>query len=86
VEKATKMNPTVVFPNPVMSAILTEFVIVTSLALPRATSDAKRIRALPNRPHSSNNASYAPFRLIQFRTVLKVFSRFAQKRDKAKIV
>lgn len=63
VEKATKMNPTVVFPKPVMSATLTEFVIVKSLALSRATNDAKRIRTLPNSPHSSNKAG-SPFCLF----------------------
>ena len=33
VEKATRINPTVVLPRPVISAILTEFVMVELLAL-----------------------------------------------------
>ena len=59
VEKATRMNPTVVFPKPVMSATLTEFVIVQSLALSKTSNAARRISALINRP--SNKASLHPF-------------------------
>jgi hypothetical protein len=70
VEKATKINPTVVFPKPVISATLTEFVIVQSLALFRASNEAKRISALPNGPHSSNKASFL-LSLNSFQTNVK---------------
>jgi hypothetical protein len=72
VEKATNMNPIVVFPKPVISATFTELVIVQSLALYKASSEATRINALPNGPHPSNIAA-SPFLLIPSKTVLKTF-------------
>jgi hypothetical protein len=72
VENATRMNPIVVFPKPVMSATFTELVIVQSLDLYKASSEATRINALPNDPHSSNKAG-SLFLLIPFETVLKTF-------------
>jgi len=72
VEKATNMNPTVVFLKPVISATLTELVIVQSLALYKASSEATRINTLPNGPHPSNKTA-SPFLLIPSETVLKTF-------------
>ncbi len=56
VAKATRMKPTVVFPKPVISATLTELVIVQLLALSKKIKDPKRMAALPNSPSSSNNS------------------------------
>jgi hypothetical protein len=60
------MNPTVVFPKPVMSATFTELVIVQSLALYKTSSEATRINALPSGPHSSNKVGSPLFLLIPF--------------------
>ncbi len=55
VEKANKMNPTVVFPIPVISAILEAFVIVESLALPRINKATIKTTAFTIGPSCSNN-------------------------------
>jgi len=65
VEKATRMNPTVVFPKPVISATLTEFLIVQSLDLSKKSKESRRIATLPNSPSSSNNSANT-FLLIPF--------------------
>jgi hypothetical protein len=56
VEKATRINPTVVLPSPVMSAILTELVIVELLALPKMSKATTKAIALPISPSCSNIA------------------------------
>jgi len=56
VENATRRKPIVVFPNPVMSATLTELVIVKWLALSSTKSEPSRINALTSMP--SNKASH----------------------------
>jgi hypothetical protein len=61
VQKATNMKPVAVLPKPVISAILTEFVIVKSLVLSKTTNEAMRITALANDPSSSNNADLPHF-------------------------
>ncbi len=63
VEKATKINPTVVFPKPAMSATLTELSIVESLALSRISNETRRIAVLPNGPNSSNRGLQPPLDL-----------------------
>jgi hypothetical protein len=58
VEKATRMKPMVVLPNPVMSATLTELLIAASLALAKTANAPNSTRTLPHNPStSSNNAS-----------------------------
>jgi hypothetical protein len=54
VEKATRMNPTVVFPNPVALATFIEWVIVRLLALSKTTNATIRIMTLPSRPNPSS--------------------------------
>jgi hypothetical protein len=62
VAKATKIKPTVVFPKPVMSATLTELVIVQSLALLSISKEARRIKALINIPSNKPvHLCYSPF-------------------------
>jgi hypothetical protein len=56
VEKATRMNPTFVFPNPVTLAKLTELVIVKLLALIRTTNEAIRTTIFPIIPSCSNTS------------------------------
>jgi hypothetical protein len=56
VQKATMIKPVAVFPKPVISAILTELVIVKSLVLSKASNEAMRITVLPKNPSSSNKA------------------------------
>jgi hypothetical protein len=53
VEKATRKNPTFVFPNPVILAKLTEFVIVKLLAFIRTTKEAMRMTIFPIIPACS---------------------------------
>ena len=55
VENATRMNPMVVFPKPVISATLTELLIVTSLAFARIANETARTIVLPHIPSSSSN-------------------------------
>jgi hypothetical protein len=55
VEKATRMNPMVVLPNPVMSATLTELLIATSLALANTTNAPNSTSKLPHNPSTSSN-------------------------------
>jgi hypothetical protein len=50
VENATRINPTVVLPRPVVSAILTEFVIVELLALFKMSREITKTIALPISP------------------------------------
>ena len=54
VEKPTRMKPIVVFPNPVISETLIEFLIVTSLPRTRSTTETSRMSALPPAPSCSN--------------------------------
>ena len=62
VEKPTRMKPMVVFPNPVMSETLTEFLIVTSLPKTSRTIETSKMSALPTSPTCSN-ISISPFLL-----------------------
>jgi hypothetical protein len=55
VQKATRINPVVVFPEPVTSATLTALSIVESLALSKTTSATTRINMLMSSP--SNKAT-----------------------------
>ena len=54
VAKPTKTKPMVVFPNPVISEILTEFLMVNSLPTTRKTIEARSMIALPISPSSSS--------------------------------
>jgi hypothetical protein len=54
VEKATSMNPILVFPKPVTLARLTELVIVKLLALIKTASEAIRTAMFPIIPSCSN--------------------------------
>ena len=62
VEKPTRTKPTVVFPKPVMSEILTEFLIVNSLPITSRTIETSKMSELPTNPSCSNN-SISPFEL-----------------------
>ena len=54
VEKPTRMKPIVVFPKPVMSEILTAFLMVNSLPKTKKAREASRIPAFPSMPSASN--------------------------------
>lgn len=54
VAKPTRMKPMVVFPKPVMSETLTEFLIVTSLPMTKRTIETSKMSALPTTPSCSN--------------------------------
>jgi hypothetical protein len=57
VEKPTKTNPIVVFPKPVISETLTEFLIVISLPIIKKSIEISKMSVLPNIPNSSNIVS-----------------------------
>jgi hypothetical protein len=52
----------VVFPKPVMSETLTEFLIVTSLPMTKRSTVTSKMNALPTTPNCSN-ISISPFHL-----------------------
>jgi hypothetical protein len=60
VEKATSMNPILVFPKPVMLAKLTELVIVKLLALIKTPNEAIRTAMFPILPSCSNTLLIPP--------------------------
>jgi hypothetical protein len=60
VEKATSMNPILVFPKPVTLAKLTELVIVKLLALIKTTNEAIRTAMFPILPSCSNTLLVPP--------------------------
>jgi len=60
VEKATNMNPILVFPKPVMLAKLTELVIVKLLALIKTPNEAIRTAMFPILPSCSNTLLVPP--------------------------
>ena len=61
VEKPTRMKPMVVFPKPVMSEILTAFLIVNSLPKTKKASEASRIPTFPSMPSASNMSLHLSF-------------------------
>ena len=63
VDKPTNRKPMVVFPNPVKSEILTEFLIVNSLPTTRKTIETSRIIPLANKPSPSSVAFHLPILL-----------------------
>jgi hypothetical protein len=60
VEKATSMNPILVFPKPVTLAKLTELVIAKLLALIKTASEAMRTAMFPILPSCSNTLLVPP--------------------------
>jgi hypothetical protein len=72
VEKATKMKPMVVLPNPVMSATLTELLIATSLALAYTANAPNSTSKLPHNPSTSSNKASSHLRNY-FNATLKTF-------------
>ena len=63
VANPTRRKPIVVFPNPVKSEILTEFLIVNSLPTTRKTIETSRIIPLANKPSPSSVAFHLPILL-----------------------
>jgi hypothetical protein len=80
VAKPTKMKPTVVFPKPVNSETLTEFFIVTSLAITKMRMEASRISALPIKPAPSNSIRFT-LSLIALEQQVKCFFVFLNKHE-----
>jgi hypothetical protein len=60
VEKATSMNPILVFPKPVTLAKLTELVIAKLLALIKTASEEMRTAMFPILPSCSNTLLFPP--------------------------
>ena len=54
VEKPTRMKPIVVFPKPVMSETLTEFLIDISLPMTKSRIDTSKMSALAANPNCPN--------------------------------
>ena len=63
VANPTRRKPMVVFPNPVKSEILTEFLIVNSLPTTRKTMETSRTIPLASKPSPSSVAFHLPILL-----------------------
>jgi hypothetical protein len=81
VENATSMNPTVVFPKPVISAILTELAIVQLLALFSKSNPATSISMFIRSANSSNTSSFHVLALFSCKSTLKSILEFSSPKQ-----